>query len=196
MPKQSSINAAKRPHRRGIIYGAILAAITFFATHTGWSSDWDLPNRKGPRPLTTNGVPHIQLDVEVMPRLRETLIRRVATIPGVEIRDTIISLPGARGFWLDEDLSLERPDVIVGGREFAHVHPDGSLHISLPDGVAQSAVAAGWAVKHPWADKRPGWSGFVMLYASRSAEEVDTVLQLILTSYNFVTGKNLAISSL
>ncbi len=83
---------------------------------------------------------------------------------------------------------LARPDVIVGGREFAHLHPDGSLHTLLPPDLAQAATEAGWAVAHPWADQRPGWEGFVMIFTPANSEELDVVYDLVVQSYAFVTG--------
>ena len=108
-----------------------------------------LPARETPIPPTTKGVPHKQFSGEAVPAVHAELLRRVALLPGVDIRPTVVSLPGATGFWLLEDLPLKRPEVIVGGREFAHVHPDGSLHASLAPARAREAVAAGWAVRHP-----------------------------------------------
>lgn len=148
-----------------------------------------LPMRDGPVPRTTGGVPHIQIGAVPVPELSDRLLTRVATLPGVDLRSTVISLPGAKGFWLDETVDLARPKAIVGGREFAHLHPDGSLHASLPPDRAKAAVEAGWAVMHPWAERRPGWEGFVLIFTPRSAEETDTVFQLVVDGYNYVTGQ-------
>ena len=164
---------------------AFAAAIPALAETVQW------PIRTTPRPVTTGGVPHIQIDVKAVPELTAELLRRVENIPDVEIRNTVISLPGAKGFWLADGLPLARPDVIVGGREFAHVHPDGSLHASLHPETARAAVEAGWAVPHPWSDQRPGWEGFVMIYTPASADELEVVFQLVLDSYKFVTGRDL-----
>ncbi len=150
----------------------------------------DLPVRNSPIPQTTNGVPHVQLGVAVDPDIYEELLLRVSQIPGVDIRETVISLPGAKGFWILDDVSLARPDVIVGGREFAHVHPDGSLHASLPPELARKAVKSGWAAHHPWANERPGWEGFVMIFTPGSRAELNVVVRLVLDSFNFVTGKH------
>ncbi len=90
-----------------------------------------LPERAGPPVKTTAGVPHVQLGVQPAPEVNAAFLHRIAALPNVEIRPTVVSLPGAQGFWLLDDLPLARPDVIVGGREFAHVHQDGSLHASL-----------------------------------------------------------------
>lgn len=155
-----------------------------------------LPKRASPSPETTAGVPHVQIGVEPVPEVQAELLRRAASLPKVDVRPTVVSLPGALGFWLLEDLQLSHPEVIVGGREFAHVHPDGSLHASLPLERAIEAVEAGWAVRHPWADQRPGWEGFVMLYTPQSMDELDVTFQLVLDGYNFVTGKNVQLKEL
>ncbi len=147
----------------------------------------DLPRRISPVPATTNSVPHVQLDVELQPELAEELLRQAATIDGVEVRGTVISLPGAKGFWIKDDVAISRPDRIVGGREFAHMHPDGSLHASLPPDLAVEAVRRGWATFHPWSTQRPGWDGFVMIYTPQSSGELDVVMSLVQASFDFVT---------
>ena len=156
-----------------------------------FAQDIDLPLRQTPRPETTSGVPHVQIGIKGDPVLSDALIRRVAEFPGVKVGATRVSLPGAIGFQLSEDLAIARPEAIVGGREFAHVHPDGSLHASLNPEIARLAVDAGWAVAHPWADQRPGWEGFVMIYTPLTEEELETVFDLVQLSYMFVTGANL-----
>ena len=81
-----------------------------------------------------------------------------------------------------------RPDSMIRGREFAHLHPDGSLHASLAPALAQEAVEAGWAIHHPWAVSKPGLRGFVMIYTPRTDEELEVVLKLINESYQFIAG--------
>ena len=147
----------------------------------------ELPVRNNPAPPTTSGVPHVQLGVAPVPEISQELLRRVEAISGIEIHPTVVSLPGALGFWITEDVSLARPDVIVGGREFAHLHPDGSLHASLSPVLAAKAVTNGWAIAHPWANQRPGWEGFVMIYTPLSSDELEVVFQLIIEGFNFVT---------
>jgi len=152
------------------------------------AASFEPPVRDAPRPQTTDSVPHVQIDVTPVPEMRDELLRRVSGIPHVEVRNTVISLPGAKGFWLADELPLAHPEVIVGGREFAHVHPDGSLHAALEPALARAAVDAGWAVPHPWAKRRPGWEGFVMIYSPLTPDELDVVFQLVRESYAFVTG--------
>lgn len=147
-----------------------------------------LPDRKTAIPRTTDSVPHVQINVVPVPEISEALLRRVSELSGVEIRQTVVSQPGALGFWITEDTALARPEVIVGGREFAHLHPDGSLHASLSPALAKLAAEKGWAVSHPWADQRPGWGGFVMIFTPVNSDELDVVFGLVEASYEFVTG--------
>lgn len=154
------------------------------------AADGVLPARSGPPIETTPGVPHVQIGVEAVPELQAELLRRVSALPGVDVRHTVIGMWGAKGFWLLEDLALARPGVIYRGREFAHLHTDGSLHASLPPERAFEAVAAGWAVRHPSAQYHARLEGFVMLYTPRTKAELDVTLRLIVDGYNYVTGRD------
>ncbi len=160
-----------------------LVAVTPFLAYAE-----SLPLRQTPIPQTTDGVPHVQIGIDVVPEFSEELLLRVAQFPGVSLGETRISMPGVVGFQFDDGVPLARPDVIVGGREFAHLHADGSLHASLDPALARAAVDAGWAVAHPWAMQRDGWEGFVMIFTPTTPSEFEVVLQLVESSYSFVTG--------
>jgi phospholipase/carboxylesterase len=149
-----------------------------------------LPERAGPRTRTTGIVPHTQIGVDPVPEVHEELFRRAYSLPGVQNRETIVSLPGGRGMWLEDSIPVVQPDAIVAGREFAHIHTDGSLHAPLPFERALEVEEKGWGERHPWADQRDGWEGFVMLYTPLSMSELDITFQLIVESYNFVTGQS------
>lgn len=172
---------------------AILSAVFIYTINISAWADTKLPNRNGPRPQTTSGVPHIQIGVSEHEALTKQFLQKVARIPGVDIRATVISLPGAKGFWLGNTLPVAQQEAIVRGREFAHIHPDGSLHASLPPTLAKQAIKAGWAISHPWSKKREGMDGFVMLYTPQTEDEMKIVFQLTLASYNYVTGQNVTI---
>lgn len=150
-----------------------------------------LPERSGPRTRTSGEVPHVQIGVEPVPMVNDELIRRAFALPGVEDRPTIVSQPGAQGMWLSDEISLAHPEAIVSGREFAHIHPDGSLHAPLPYERALEVAEKGWGERHPWADERDGWDGLVMLFTPQSMSELDIVFQLIVESYNHVTGRTI-----
>lgn len=173
------------------IYKYIIAAVLFvLATSTpAFSDPLDLPRRISQVPGTTNSVPHIQIDVRTDTALSQQLLRQVEKIQGVEIGATVISMHGTKGFFVNGNVPIMRPTRIVGGREFAHMHPDGSLHASLSNEHALEAVKKGWATYHPWSTERPGWEGFVMIYTPQSSGELEVILQLVKASYDFVTGK-------
>ena len=167
-------------------------ALVIVATSAVAAPALELPMRQTPIPETTNGVPHVQIGVKPNTKISDQLVKRVAEIPGIRIRPTVISLPGALGFWINKDVPLARPEAIVGGREFAHIHPDGSLHASLSPELAVLAVKAGWGVAHPWANRRPGWEGFVMIFTPANSEELEVVYNLVEQSFSYVTGANIS----
>jgi len=74
----------------------------------------------------------MQIDVSADPEVNAELFRRAFALPGVENRPSTFSLPGAHGLWIGEEVRITRPDQIVSGREFAHIHTDRSPHASLP----------------------------------------------------------------
>jgi phospholipase/carboxylesterase len=125
-----------------------------------------------------------------VPEVDSELRRRAFLLPGVEERESVISLPGAVGLWLSEDLALARDDVLQGNREFAHIHPDGSLHISLTPELAREVDDTKWGELHPWVGREGFWEGVVMVYTPETFEELDITIMLIVDAYNFITGEN------
>ena len=150
-----------------------------------------LPEREGERRQTTGSVPHIQLDAEPVPEVDAELRRRAYLLPGVEDRDSVLSLPGARSLWISEEIDLARPDVIAAGREFAHIHPDGSLHVWLPVERATQVHQTKWGELHPWVDREGFWDGVVMIYTPETPAELEITMGLLVDAYNFVTGESL-----
>lgn len=147
-----------------------------------------LPTRRGERPQVHQGMPHSQIDVEPVAAVNLELFRRAFALPGVSNEATVVSVPGARALWLDESIPLARAEAVMAGREFAHVHPDGSLHLSLPPERAREAVATGWAELHPLA-RRSGNESLVLLYTPRDFEELEVVMDLITDAWSYVTGR-------
>ena len=149
-----------------------------------------LIQRTGPRPETFKGMPHAQVGVHPDPEVNQELHRRAFSLPGVQERPSVISVPGARALWLDDDVEVAHPEAILRGREFAHIHPDGSLHVALSPDRARTAIEAGWAEPHPLSAPL-GLPGLVMLYTPRTLEELDAIFDLVVDSYNYVTGRSL-----
>jgi hypothetical protein len=150
-----------------------------------------LPHRRGPKPATHLGLPHQQLDQQPPDdQLRDALAERVFALPGVADEPSGISVPGARALVLDPALAVGPPQAFLVGREFAHLHPgeDQSLHLALPEPMAEAACAAGWAELHPLARTGEAPRTLVMVFAPRDASEVDVVARLVEESYRFASA--------
>lgn len=150
-----------------------------------------LPRRSGPKPATSLGMPHQQLDQQpVDSSPRDALARRVFALPGVLEERSGVSVPGARALVLEPSAARGPDTSFMVGREFAHLHPspDESLHMVLPRDVAAVAIRSGWAEPHPLAARMQGPSIAVMVFAPRTDDEVDVVAGLVETSYRHATG--------
>ena len=167
---------------------------------TGDSLDLSiLPERIGERRQATGDVPHQQLGAEPVPEVDSELRRRIFALPGVEDRASERSLPGARGLWFTDGLELVRTDVLGGAREgvigssreFAHIHPDGSLHVWLPVERAIEVHETKWGELHPWVDRENFWDGVVMVYTPESLDDLEVAVRIVVDAYNFITGENL-----
>ncbi len=159
-------------------------------------SDFTLPERQGPRVETSGDVPHVQIDVGPVAEVDSELRRRAFLFPGVTSEPSAVSLPGAVRLALDPDLELARPDVIASSGEFAHIHPDGSLHVWLPIDVAAEVDGQRWGELHPWVDRDGFWDGVVMVYTPQTAAEVDVTISILAEAYNFVVGANVDASDI
>ncbi len=149
-----------------------------------------LPFREGDRPATTSGVPHVQIDLGLVPDIHDEMIRRIFSVPGIVNEPSVIL--SWEGIWIDSDIDIINPQALISGRELGHVHDDGSLHIFLEPNRSVEAINAGWAVAHPYnVEGREGWEGFVMIYTPQTIEELNVVFQLIVEAFNYVTGQEL-----
>jgi hypothetical protein len=70
-------------------------------------------------------------------------------------------------------------------REFAHLHPDGSLHLALSREDQEELLAAGWGERHPLHGQQVN---VVMLYGPRTTEEVRVAKTVVLAAYRYATG--------
>jgi hypothetical protein len=147
------------------------------------------PARPGPRPTTCPELPHTQLDQQPDTRVRAQLIRRVATIPGVEARLTDAPAPGALALCV-----TSVPARSTGGSQAAgefghlHAHPDCSLHLCLPAALAAQVIAGGWGEPHhePGTEAAEG-STVLMIYAPRTEEELEVIVDLLVRAHQFAT---------
>ncbi len=154
-----------------------------------------LPVRPGQREETTGSVPHIQLTAEPVPEVDAELRRRAYLLPGMVDRESRLSLPGARSLSLSDDVDAARPEILQAGREFGHIHPDGSMHLWLPVDRAAEVDEAKWGEYHPWVNEDGFWDGVVMVYTPESPDELEVVMRLVADAYSFVTGADVDLST-
>jgi hypothetical protein len=79
------------------------------------------------------------------------------------------------------------------GGEICHAHPsDGSLHLTLHPADAKVMLEQGWGERHPLA--KGGWfrrfvpREFVLIYAPRTEEDLEAVMQIVAASIWWVSG--------
>jgi uncharacterized protein (TIGR00369 family) len=152
------------------------------------SARWTVPIRRGPPPKTTHPTreqpgPHQQLS-DVAPRhLQDELLRRVRTLPEVEVGWSAISVPYARGFHLKPHAAKGPAEAFQRGSEFGHLHPehDGSLHLNLPLALYDEVLRAGWGEPHPI-------SGTMLVFGPRDEAELEVVWRLVRASYDWATA--------
>jgi Family of unknown function (DUF5519) len=143
-----------------------------------------LPRRHGPRPKTIGPRPHAQVSQGSPLRLHRELAARAVGLPGVQTAESLVSVPGALAFVLEEESAGGPREAFQAEREFAHLHPheDGSLHMTLPPEVAQEAFDKGWGEPHPR-------SGTPLIFAPRDEAELDVVWRLLQASHAYASGR-------
>lgn len=148
----------------------------------------DFSVRPGPRPRTTPTNPHTQLDQQPDdPAVRERLLAELRPLPDVVWRPSGISVPGARALWLADGLGEGPREAFMIGREFAHLHPapDQSLHVMVPEPLAEQLIANGWGELHPVARMGLLPHTAIMVYAPRDDDEVAVVARIVAASHAF-----------
>lgn len=149
-----------------------------------------LPVRVGERPKTGDAIPHLQHSDKSPDAIREALKSwALETLPKVREEATRISVSTTRAFWLDEGVAAAHPDCFMpppGGREFAHLHLDGSLHLCMSDAAVQELVDKAWGEPHPL--KNQGVNE-VLLYAPRNEEDLEVAKLVLAESHAYATGE-------
>jgi uncharacterized protein (TIGR00369 family) len=152
------------------------------------SDPWTVPVRRGPPPKTTHPTreqpgPHQQLSDTAPRHLQDALLRRVRTLPEVELGWSAISVPYARGFHLKPHAAKGPAEAFQRGSEFGHLHPehDGSLHLTLPPALYDEVLRAGWGEPHPI-------SGTMLVFGPRDEVELEVVWRLVRASYDWATA--------
>lgn len=148
-----------------------------------------LPLRSSPRPETVDGAHHAQVGIVPEVNVLEALAAGCFSIPGVDENHTLVSVPGTRALWVADGVPIARPE-LIHDREFAHIHPDGSMHVTLPAQRALEVEEKAWGEPPP-SGHHARHPGRVMLYTPADLEEVAIVSGLVREAFEFVTGSSL-----
>lgn len=150
-----------------------------------------LPTRHGLRPRTSGCAPHEQLDQNPTVEAHQAFKLRAFDLPFVERRRSLVSVPDAEALCLQHGHAGPCREAFMAGTEFAHVHPahDGSLHLMLPSPCVPELRQKGWGEPHPLVEMGYLPDNAVMVFGPRDAAEIDTVLHILRTSYDFASGK-------
>jgi len=107
----------------------------------------------------------------------------------VRVRESRMALRGARALYLPDGVARGPREAFIDLHEFCHLHslPEGTIHLALPLAVLDWAAASGWVQRHPLAVAGI-LTTLVMVYAPRTAAELETVVGLIGISYRFAKG--------
>jgi phospholipase/carboxylesterase len=135
------------------------------------------------RPSAERPGPHQQLSQNAPLELQEALFALGRSLPGVTTGRSLVSLPGARAFFLDPNLAHGPDAAFQAGTEFAHIHApfDGSLHVTLPEQVAREVIVCGWGEPHPL---QKG----LLIFGPRDEPELAVAWQLLRVSHLFACG--------
>jgi hypothetical protein len=148
------------------------------------------PPRGGSRPRTPPVLPHLQLDQWPPPAIVQTLMDWSLAIENVRSQQSRMACPGSLALCLPDHLARGPEEAFIDGHEFCHLHPppDGSIHLTLPNPLRDSAIRLGWAEPHPVTQAGAMPKTLVMVYAPRDDEELAVVQQLIRSSCRFARG--------
>ena len=152
------------------------------------AGDFTLPRRMGEHPQAGDKVPQLQ-ETQKSPRDVYDKLAAWAFSALADVREepTRISVPTTRALWLDDSAAIVHDDAFMpppGGREFAHLHADGSMHLHVDAAVAQEVYDKGWGRAHPL-DPRS-----CMAYAARDEGEIEVIKRVIIESYRYATGRH------
>lgn len=150
-----------------------------------------LSARVGPKPETTNHIPHSQVTQHGPDHIIDQLHKWAFSLPDVENQPSGISVPRARALVMNECATCNQ-DAFMVGREFAHIHPhpdNGSMHVQLTEENALKVVEKGWGEHHMLVTMGRLPVGLVMVYSPRDDTELETVKTIVTSSYEYATGK-------
>ena len=149
-----------------------------------------LPARAGLAPKMPATIPHLQIDQLAPREMLDQLVRLGLQLAFVDVRQSRMASADSRALFLPDEAALGPVEAFIDAHEFCHIHPasESSIHLTLPAHGRDEVVRLGWGVPHPLAEAGI-IENLMTIYAPRDLNEVDAVLQIIRTSYQFARGQ-------
>jgi Family of unknown function (DUF5519) len=153
-----------------------------------------LAPRTGPRPaIISRTMPQRQRPEKIDPQARARLQSMMRTLAAAhpELLECKLSKTEGRttdAIYAKPDLATLNPQARnpILDHEIAHAHPaDNSLHVWLSDPDARTVIEAGWGMRFPLKFVNSGWT---MVYAPRTGEEVEIVEKIVQAGIAWITG--------
>jgi phospholipase/carboxylesterase len=148
-----------------------------------------LPVRKGIRPVTGSTLPHQQLTQHSPADIRADIREWMNfAFPGTRTGSSLVSDDETLALHLVGDAADTARTLapMPGATEFAHLHVDGSWHLSLPAEDRWELMVKGWGAIHPVA--RFGINA-IMFYSPRNSEEVNFLKTAVTASFRYAIGE-------
>jgi phospholipase/carboxylesterase len=146
--------------------------------------------RRGPRPLMPDRLPHVQADQWPPAAVAVELLARATRLPGVEVRQSRMASAATSALSLAHLRASRPPEAFIDATEFCHIlpPPEGTLHLTLPPAERVFAIEFGWGEAHPVGRAGSLSHCLVTLYAPRDRDELEMVLKLVESSWEFAGG--------
>jgi hypothetical protein len=153
------------------------------------TTNFNLPARHGEAPQIGQVPPQLQFS-DKSPRdiYKKCNDWMFSTFPKVRKEPTRISVSTSIAMWLDENEDVGHTDAFMppsGGREFTHLHLDGSIHTVVGTEVEDEIITKKWGVRHMYYDRGVKE---VLIYAPRNEEELEIIKMVVIKSYEYATG--------
>jgi len=152
----------------------------------------NIPTREGEAPEIGQVPPQLQYS-DKSPRniYKEFHDWMFNTFPKVRKEPTRISVPTSIAMWLDENEVVGHIDAFMppaGGREFTHLHLDGSIHTVVDTDTEEEIIRKNWGVRHMYYNQGVKE---ILVYAPRNQKELEILKLIVIKSYEYATGKTL-----
>ncbi len=154
------------------------------------STNFNLAEREGEAPEIGQVPPQLQFSDKSPQDIYQNIYDWMFnTFPKVRREPSRISVATSVAMWLDENEDVAHDDAFMppsGGREFTHLHLDGSIHTVVATEVEDEIIAKKWGVRHMYYNRGVKE---VLLYAPRNQEELKIIKAVVIKSYEYATGK-------